>query len=121
MNTLVVALISIAISVLAQFSLRAGMAGDHVRGLLAQSLSLKTVIGIATDAYVIGGFALYGLGAVVWLAVLSRWNVSKAYPLVGLGFVFSAAIGFVVGEQVTPIRLAGVALIAAGVLVIAQS
>ena len=70
---------------------------------------------LLTDKSVLGGFLLYGLGAVVWLGVLSRWDVSKAYPLVGLGFAFTVAIGLMTGEHVTLSRMAGVALIRARV------
>ena len=73
------------------------------------------------DKYVLGGFLLYGLGAVVWLAVLSKWDVSKAYPLVGLGFVFTVGIGFLIGEQVTTPRVIGVLLICSGVFLVGRS
>lgn len=121
MKTLLIAIISIALSVAAQFSLKAGMSGKGVRAALAQPSSLKTLFDVLTDKYVFGGFLLYGLGAVVWLGVLSKWDVSKAYPLVGLGFVFTVAIGFLVGEQVTIPRVMGVALICAGVFLVGRS
>lgn len=53
-------------------------------------------------------------GAVVWLGVLSKRDVSKAYPLVGLGFVFAVVIGYLLGEQLTFPRVSGAALISAG-------
>lgn len=46
--------------------------------------------------------------------VLSKWDVSKTYPLVGLGFVFTVAIGWIIGEQITLMRALGVAFIFAG-------
>jgi len=64
---------------------------------------------------------LYGLGAVVWLGVLSKWEVSKAYPLVGLGFAMTAVVGMLLGEQVSLLRFAGVALICSGVVLIART
>ena len=67
------------------------------------------------------GFSLYGLGAVVWLAVLSQWDVSKAYPLVGIGFVLTALFGWFLGEDVTILRLFGVALICAGIACVGWS
>lgn len=97
------------------------MSGEGVRAALAQPYSLSTLFDVLTDKYVFGGFMLYGLGAVVWLGVLSKWDVSKAYPLVGLGFVFTVAIGFLVGEQVTIQRVIGVALICAGVFLVGRS
>jgi multidrug transporter EmrE-like cation transporter len=120
-KTLLIAIISIALSVAAQFSLKAGMSSDGVRATLAQSYSLKMLFDVLTDKYVFGGFLLYGLGAVVWLGVLSKWDVSKAYPLVGMGFVFTVAIGFLVGEQVTISRVIGVTLICVGVFLVGRS
>ncbi|EGJ09163.1 EamA family transporter [Rubrivivax benzoatilyticus] len=121
MKTLLIAIVSIALSVAAQFSLKAGMSGDGVRAALALPYTFRTLFDVLTDKYVFGGFLIYGLGAVVWLGVLSKWDVSKAYPLVGLGFVFTVAIGFLVGEQVTIPRVIGVVLICAGVFLVGKS
>ncbi len=121
MKTLIIAIISIALSVAAQFTLKVGMSGEGVRAVLAQPFTFKTLFALLTDKYVFSGFMLYGFGAVVWLGVLSKWDVSKAYPLVGLGFVFTLAIGFLIGEQVTVSRVIGVGLICMGVFLVGRS
>ena len=121
MNPLIIAIVSIALSVAAQFALKAGMSGAEIKAVMAQPLGLRSLFAILTDKYVFLGFLLYGLGAIVWLGVLSKWDVSKAYPLVGLGFVFTVGIGFMVGEGVTFSRVAGVALICAGVFLVGRS
>ena len=121
MNTLITALLSIMLSVAAQFSLKAGMSDQGVRAAMAQPSSLASLFTVLTNGYVLGGFVLYGLGAVIWLGVLSKWEVSKAYPMVGLGFVFTVLVGLMLGEQVSAVRAAGVALICAGVFVVARS
>ncbi|MBU6267581.1 MAG: hypothetical protein KGN34_08575 [Sphingomonadales bacterium] len=115
MNTFLIAIFSIMLSVAAQFSLKAGMASAAVRAAMAGPFSLRTPLAVLFQPAVFLGFALYGLGAVVWLAVLSKWDVSRAYPMVGLGFALTVGIGFLIGEQVTPARAAGVAMICAGV------
>jgi drug/metabolite transporter (DMT)-like permease len=120
-NTLLVAILSVIFSVAAQFSLKTGMAGAPVKALAREPLSAASLFAILTDKFVLLGFLLYGLGAIVWLAVLSKWDVSKAYPLVGLGFVFTTVLGFAAGEHVTLVRALGVALIGAGVFVVSQS
>lgn len=97
------------------------MSGDGVRSALTQPYTLKTLFNVLTDKYIVGGFLLYGLGAVVWLGVLSKWDVSKAYPLVGIGFAFTVAIGFFVGEQITIPRMIGIVLICAGVFLVGRS
>ena len=121
MTTITIAMLSIALSVAAQFSLKAGMSGEDMRAILAQPLTMRSALSILTNNYVVGGFLLYGLGAIVWLAVLSKWDVSKAYPLVGLGFAATVAIGWALGEHVTIPRAVGVALICAGVFMVGQN
>ena len=118
MNTLTIAVLSILLSVAAQFSLKAGMSSAEVKEVLEEPLALRTLISVLTNKFIFGGFLLYGMGAVVWLAVLAKWDVSKAYPLVGLGFVFTVAIGFVLGEQVTMMRTIGVLFICCGVFLV---
>jgi len=121
MNILMIAILSVAISVAAQFSLKAGMSGASVKAVLEQPFGLQTVLTVFFDKFVLGGFVLYGMGAVVWLAVLSKWDVSKAYPLVGLGFALTVVVGYLLGEQVTPARVVGVTLICAGVFVMGRT
>lgn len=121
MNTLGIAVSSIVLSVMAQFALKAGMSSSDVREVIAQPMALRTIFIVLTNKFVFGGFCLYGLGAIVWLGVLSKWEVSKAYPLVGLGFAFTVLAGLMFGEQVTPLRAAGVALICAGVWVVSKT
>lgn len=121
MSTLFIAVLSIALSVIAQFSLKAGMSEAVVQQAVTQPFTLRTILTVLSSAGVLAGLALYGLGAIVWLGVLSKWDVSKAYPLVGLGFAFTVAIGWLAGEQVTLQRVSGIALICAGVWVVSRS
>lgn len=121
MKTLCIAILSIALSVMAQFSLKAGMSGAGVKAIMAQPKSCMTLLTILTDKYVLGGFLLYGLGALAWLGVLSQWEVSKAYPLAGLGFVLTLPIACLLGEQVSMLRVIGVMLICAGVFLVGRS
>lgn len=121
MNIFAIALFSIALSVMAQFALKAGMSSVEVKEIMAQPLVLRTLMAVLANSYVFFGFFLYGLGAAVWLGVLSKWDVSKAYPLVGLGFAITVAVDIVLGEQVTLMRAAGVVLICSGVFLVARS
>jgi multidrug transporter EmrE-like cation transporter len=81
---------------------------------------------LATYAHALGsplvwtGLGLYGLSAGLWIWVLSRLDVSLAYPLVSLGFVLTMVIGVQwLGEPFSWQRLAGCGLIVAGVLLLA--
>lgn len=116
-----IAILSILLSVAAQFSLKTGMSSEAVREALGQPLALRTAFSVLSNKFVFSGFLLYGLGAVVWLAVLAKWDVSKAYPLVGLGFAVTVVIGYLLGEQVSLIRAIGVLLICCGVFVVGRT
>ena len=121
MMTFFVAFLSICFSVAAQFSLKAGMASTSVNAAMAGPMSIDTLFAVMLNKYVAGGFVLYGLGAVVWLSVLSKWEVSKAYPMVGLGFLMTLVVGALLGEQVSAVRAIGTVLICGGVLMIART
>jgi multidrug transporter EmrE-like cation transporter len=121
MNTFAVAVLSIGLSVAAQFCLKAGTSGAEVKWLLSQPLTVRGVFEVLTNMFVLSGLLLYGLGAIAWLGVLSKWDVSKAYPLVGLGFALTIPIGMLAGENVTMARVTGVALICAGAWMVTRT
>ncbi|MFS0756258.1 hypothetical protein ABC383_16375 [Noviherbaspirillum sp. 1P10PC] len=121
MTVLLIALISIVFSVAAQFCLKAGMSSGHIRMAMEAKLSIQGVVALISSPYIIAGFMLYGMGAMIWLAVLARWDVSKAYPLVGFGFVLAALIGLIQGENISFLRIAGIVLIVGGVAVVART
>jgi undecaprenyl phosphate-alpha-L-ara4N flippase subunit ArnE len=62
------------------------------------------------------GIIFLGLGALSWLAVLSRWQVSVAYPLLSSNFVIMLLISkFAFNEQISPRQWWGVGCIVLGV------
>jgi len=110
------AFLSIGLAVGAQFMLRDAVAGRPLGGEWQQLLRE-----LLTNGRLWLGLLMYGLSAIVWLKVLSQWEVSKAYPLVGAGFALTIAVGWALGEQVSWQRAGGVALICAGVYVVSRS
>ncbi len=85
-------------------------AGAGVRALLV-SLLLNPPLLLA--------LAVYGATTVGWVWLLKDRDLSTAYPLFGLSFVFVAGLGrLVFGEPLTWSVFVGTALIVAGVAVI---
>lgn len=121
MTTTFAALASILLSVAAQFLLKAGIAGVSRPDRGGEGAVMDLLFGAVREPLVVCGFLVYGLGALTWLIVLSKWDVSKAYPLVGLGFALTAFVGFFLGESVSFWRGLGIALIAAGVLLVGKT
>lgn len=115
---LLLILTSVALSALAQLCLKLGVGEGGARDVAPGA----ALIAMLTSPLVLGGLALYGLGAVVWLFVLQRTPLSVAYPFVGLGFVATTALGvLVLGEAVGPLRIAGTLLIFLGCVLVARS
>jgi drug/metabolite transporter (DMT)-like permease len=111
-------LASVGLSALAQLALKVGV--DRTRqATLGAGGELAAML---TSPLVVAGLALYGLGAVLWLFVLARAPLSFAYPFVGAGFILTALLGAaVLGETVTPLRMAGIAFIVIGCTLVARS
>ena len=77
---------------------------------------------LATEPHIVGGLACYVISVVVWVMALSRVEVSVAYPLLSVGYVVNAvAAYYLFGEAVTPLRLAGIAVIIVGVCLVTRS
>jgi multidrug transporter EmrE-like cation transporter len=68
------------------------------------------------------GMVCYGASLCVWLAALSKAPVSTAYPMLSLGYVVVAvvSVGWL-GEHMTPAKIAGIALICLGVVLVTRS
>lgn len=114
-------LISVTLAAVAQLTLKHGM--NQVRESFgtvgANAASLKAV---ATTVAVWVGLALFGLSALVWLAVLSRASLSFAYPFAALTYVLIVLFDrFVLDETVPPLRWGGVAFIIVGIILVSRT
>jgi multidrug transporter EmrE-like cation transporter len=77
---------------------------------------------IATSLPIIMGMCCYVLSVVVWMMVLSRVEVSLAYPLSSLGYVLVALAAYVIfGESISAMRMAGIFVVIFGVFLISRS
>ena len=114
-------LFSVTCSSIAQLLLKTGMSRRPVVLAFAGGEAVPVVLSIADNLWILSGLALYFLGAVVWLFVLAKVEVSYAYPFVGLGFVLTLLLGkLVMGDNITLARALGTVLITAGVVMIAR-
>lgn len=80
------------------------------------------VLGMAASADIWIGLAFFGASALTWLMSLARVDLSFAFPMLSLNFVFTALYSwYAFGEHLAPARIAGIALIIAGVITISTS
>ena len=84
--------------------------------------SVSGIFKILFTPSVFFGVCIYGFSVLIWLWVLSRVELSLAYPFVGLSFTFTLGFGyFLLDESINPARIIGTLLIAAGCFFVAKS
>ena len=112
---------SVSASAVAQILLKRGMSEPGIVSAISIGDGVSTILQIASNPWIIGGFALYISGAIAWLFVLSRIDAGLAYPFVGFGFIVTMFLGFFfLGEDIVPTRIAGAILIGSGLLLLGR-
>jgi small multidrug resistance pump len=100
----------IVLGVVGQILLKTG--ATRSSGMVAQFL----------DPWTITGVAVYGLAAVFYIIAIRRIPISLAFPSVSLSYVVVALVAhFTWGEPLGLPQLAGIGLIAGGILLLHQA
>ena len=107
-------------------SLIAGLSGQFFLksgalklGVLSSTNFLSHVLRIATIPELIFGLTFYAMAAVLYILLLTRINLSVLGPAVALQYVFTMMMGHFLFHEPLPLsRLAGVALIIGGVVLL---
>jgi multidrug transporter EmrE-like cation transporter len=114
-------MIGVLLNAAAQIVLKEGM-----RTIGTFAFSLKNIVPIGIQAglnpFILLGIGFYGISVIVWLMVLSRVDVSYAYPMLSVGYIVAALAGkFFFGEPVNMLRWAGIITICIGVFMITRT
>ena len=109
-------LMSILASVGGQFFLKLGAIK---LGRVSVDNAFNHIVSIITIPELIGGLAFYALGALTYILLLTRVNLSIAAPSASLIYVFSVMLGYFVFKESIPIsRLIGLSFIMFGVILV---
>lgn len=114
-------LLGVLLNAGAQIMLKSGMSQiGHFDFSMANLIPIGyKVIG---NPPIITGLSMYVMSVAVWLLVLSRVQVSFAYPMLSIGYIVNAiAAYYLFGEPLTSMRIFGMFVIIAGVYLVAQS
>ncbi|NJL10969.1 MAG: EamA family transporter [Calothrix sp. SM1_7_51] len=81
--------------------------------------AVSHVFSIITIPELIIGLGCYGIGAITYILLLTRVNLSVAGPSASLVYVFSVLLGYFLFKEYIPItRLFGLSFIIAGVILV---
>ena len=118
-DTLIFVLISVVLGAFGQVFMKMGLKENPIEFKDLVSTKLFNVI---FQKCVFTGVVLYLLAVLLWFVVLSKADLSFAYPLISLAYVITAFLAiYFFGEKVTSVRWLGIIMILAGVFFITRS
>jgi multidrug transporter EmrE-like cation transporter len=118
MHPFVLIIISIVLGACGQIAMKLGTTQMVVAGLSVTAQFVRYF----TNIPILLGLALYTFSAVVWIFAIARVQLSMAYPMVASGYVLVVILSYLIfHEPVSILRVLGLFIVAAGVIVIANS
>jgi drug/metabolite transporter (DMT)-like permease len=114
MKDLLLLLISVAIGAVGQVAFKFGaMQMVENPGItLLEKIKLPIVVGLF----------LYGISTILWITALKKVELSYAYPMVSLGYIFVfIASYFIFHEPLNWLRMGGMLFILVGITLVAKS
>ena len=115
---------SIVLSAIAQLAMKAGMVYLSAMNTGGHGPVLDILYNPAALAGVITGLGCYAVSLLCWMAAITRLELSLAYPMLSLSYVivYVTAINWpLLHEQASLQRSLGIAIVIAGVILIARS
>jgi len=109
----------VLINCAAQLFIKKGMllVGEITMGNFTQSL-----MPMLTNIYLWLAMICYVVSFGLWMAILSKVEVSFAYPFLSIGYIFTAIFGYYLfGEDLSLTRIIGILVICIGVYLISRS
>lgn len=119
MNNIIMIILSVLLNAAAQIFIRKGMLSI---GTFDVSNFFGSISVLMTNVWLWGAFLCYALSIVLWLSVLSKVEVSYAYPYLSIGYIVVAVAGYMLfNESLTKMRILGIVVICIGVYLISRS
>ena len=121
MHNILLILSSVSLNAFAQLFIRQGMLK---LGKISMNINelYHMIIQAIGNIYIWAGMMSYAVSILLWMVVLSKVNVSLAYPFLSIGYIVTAVIAyFAFGEPITLQKVAGIAIICLGVVVLTYS
>ena len=113
--------LSIIVGVAGQTVIKLGV-NNLNSGEATSNIPLSVLAHSMRSPLILLGLFLYGVGAVAWILVLSRVDLSFAYPFLAFNFILiTISSRILLSETVPLLRWIGILIICAGILVVAVS
>ena len=112
---------SIFMGAIGQILLKTGMSKIGYISIKYSDI-IQNVLKAFVSPYILVGILSYLLSMILWLIILSRVELSFAYPMVSAGYIIIIVFSyFILHENISLLRLIGVIMVCMGILFIARS
>lgn len=114
------ALVSVFLGAIGQILVKLG--ATHLELDFSSAHLVGSLLAIFKNLPVMSGLFLYGISFLLWVKVLTKLELSYAYPLVSLAYVLIMLVSWLAfKESLSIYRLLGTFLIILGVVLVARS
>jgi drug/metabolite transporter (DMT)-like permease len=122
LKTFVLVLIAVLIGGAGHVMLSKGMRAVGDLTAAPSSMLSAMIVRAVSSPWLLLGVALQATFFVMYLALLSRANVSQVLPLTAIDYIVVALLArLLLAEPVTPARWAGILLIATGAVLVSRT
>ena len=119
LKNLLMIIMTVLLNTAGQFMMKAGI---NKIGKIEISRFFEYLPRIISSGFVIGGFLAYAVSAALWIVILSRAELSWAFPMVSLSYVLTAILSPVLlGESFSLQRFVGIIVICLGVYIVSRT
>lgn len=119
MNNIILILSSVLLNAMAQLLIRKGMLAIGTVDVNNFTQNIGTMV---TNLWLWGAMLSYAVSILLWMSVLSKVEVSFAYPFLSIGYIFAAIVGYCFfNEDLSVTRIMGIVVICIGVILISRS
>ena len=119
LKNLMLIVMTVLLNTTGQFMMKAGI---NKIGKIELSRFIEFIPRVATSGFVLGGFFAYAVSAALWIVILSRAELSWAFPMVSLSYVLTAIFSpILLGESFSIQRFVGIIVICVGVFLVSRT
>jgi drug/metabolite transporter (DMT)-like permease len=120
LKNLLLIVLTVLINTTGQFVIKTGV--NRIGKISITENLFGTILKALTSWIIIGGFGLYFISAIFWIIILSRAELSWAFPILSLSYVITVLISpLLLNESFSVQRLIGTLVICAGVYLVSRT
>ena len=110
---------SVFLNAVAQLLIRKGML---CIGIFGVDNFVDNMGAMLTNLWLWSAMISYAISILLWMSVLSKVEISYAYPFLSIGYILAAVAGYwFFNENLSVTRIVGIVVICVGVIIISRS